>query len=249
MTVSPLIAAILTMVLSYLVGAIPFGWIIVKISTGRDLRSIESGRTGGTNAMRAAGFLAGAFTAIGDVLKGMSTMWLVAWLIPADLPGQVWFQVIAPLLAIMGHNYSIFMIETRSNGRLYLRGGAGGAPCFGGAMALWPWSGVDHPAGRGAGFCSRRLCLDHHPQHRRYGDGDFAYLAIVYRSPWQYILYGFASLIILLWALRPNLVRLAQGNDGWLACEPTCENENHPERKEGAWLSHGTCSAPLLLVR
>jgi glycerol-3-phosphate acyltransferase PlsY len=213
MTVSPLIAAILTMVLSYLVGAIPFGWIIVKISTGRDIRSIESGRTGGTNAMRAAGFLAGAFTAIGDVLKGMSTMWLVAWLIPADVPGRVWFQVIAPLLAIMGHNYSIFMIETRSNGRLYLRGGAGGAPCFGGAMSLWPWSGaiilpvaalvfvlIGYASITTLSIAVTAMVI-------------FAYLAVFYQTPWQYILYGAASLVILLWALRPNLVRLAQGNE------------------------------------
>jgi acyl phosphate:glycerol-3-phosphate acyltransferase len=213
MTVSPLIAAILTMLLSYLVGAIPFGWIIVKISTGRDIRSIESGRTGGTNAMRAAGFFAGAFTAIGDVLKGLSTMWLVAWLIPADAPGRVWFQVIAPLLAIMGHNYSIFMIETRSDGRLHLRGGAGGAPCFGGAMSLWPWCGaiilpvaalvfvlVGYASITTLSIAVTAMVI-------------FAYLAIVYHTPWQFILYGVVSLIILLWALRPNLVRLAQGNE------------------------------------
>ena len=44
---------------SYLIGSIPFGWIIVKIATGRDIRGIESGRTGGTNVWRAAGLLAG----------------------------------------------------------------------------------------------------------------------------------------------------------------------------------------------
>jgi glycerol-3-phosphate acyltransferase PlsY len=213
MTVSPFIAAVLTLLLSYLVGAIPFGWIIVKISTGRDIRSIESGRTGGTNAMRAAGFLAGAFTAIGDVLKGLSTMWLVSWLIPADVPGRVWFQVIAPLMAIMGHNYSIFMIETRSNGRLYLRGGAGGAPCFGGAMSLWPWCGLIILPVSALVFILIGYASVTTLSIAVTATIIFAYLAIVYQAPWQYILYGIASLIILLWALRPNLVRLAQGNE------------------------------------
>lgn len=213
MTVSPLLAAIITLLLSYLLGAIPFGWIIVKISTGRDIRSIESGRTGGTNAMRAAGFLAGAFTAIGDMTKGLATMWLVAWLIPVDTPGRVWFQVIAPLLTIMGHNYSIFLIETRSDGRLHLRGGAGGAPCLGGAMALWPWSGaiilpvavlvfvlVGYASMTTLSIAFTAMAI-------------FAYLAIVYQTPWQFVLYGLASLLILMWALRPNLARLARGNE------------------------------------
>ena len=42
--------------LAYLIGSIPFGLIIVKLTTGKDIRSVASGRTGGTNAMRAAGF-------------------------------------------------------------------------------------------------------------------------------------------------------------------------------------------------
>ena len=213
MSVSPIVAGIVTLVLSYLLGAIPFGWIIVKISTGRDIRSIESGRTGGTNAMRAAGFLAGAFTAIGDVSKGLATMWLVAWLIPAGDPGRVWFQVAAPLMAIMGHNYSIFLLEKRSDGKLHLRGGAGGAPCFGGAMALWPWSGaIILPVAALVfvlvGFASLTTLSIAVTAMVIY-----AYLAIVYGAPWQYILYGAASLLILLWALRPNLARLANGTE------------------------------------
>jgi acyl phosphate:glycerol-3-phosphate acyltransferase len=213
MTVSPGLAVFITLVFSYLIGAIPVGWIVVKISTGRDIRSIESGRTGGTNAMRAAGFLAGVFTALGDVLKGLSTMWLVAWLTPPDLSWKIWVQIAAPLLVIMGHNYSIFLIETRSDGRLQLRGGAGGAPCFGGAMALWPWIAViifpvvvlvfvfvGYASITTLSIAITAMVV-------------FAYLAAVYQSPWQYVLYGFFSLIILIWALRPNLVRLVQGNE------------------------------------
>lgn len=213
MTLSPIVAALLTVILSYLVGAIPFGWIIVKISTGRDIRTIESGRSGGTNAMRAAGFLAGLFTAVGDTLKGLSTLWLVAWLLPVDSSLRVWIQVIAPLAAIMGHNYSIFLIETRSDGRLHLRGGAGGAPCFGGSMALWPWSGLFIlPVGilvfifvGYASITTLSIAVT--------SIAIFAYLAVVYNSPWQFILYGVASLFILGWALRPNLARIANGTE------------------------------------
>ena len=44
---------------SYLLGSIPFGLILVRLKTGQDIRGIQSGRTGGTNAMRAAGFWVG----------------------------------------------------------------------------------------------------------------------------------------------------------------------------------------------
>ncbi len=59
MTVLKIITII---VLSYLVGSIPYGLIFVKILKGHDIRKIESGRTGGTNAGRAAGTGAGVLT-------------------------------------------------------------------------------------------------------------------------------------------------------------------------------------------
>ena len=201
------------LILSYLVGSIPFGWIIVKLTTGRDIRFIESGRTGGTNVMRAAGFLAGLLTAIADIMKGLSTSWIVAWLMPIDSPLKVWVQVAAPLMAIMGHNYSIYLLERRSDGTLKLRGGAGGATCFGGAIGLWAYSGaiilpvallVFFLIGY-ASVTTLSIALT--------ATAIFTYLAIFEGYPWQYILYGVGSLIILIWALRPNLERLAKGTE------------------------------------
>ena len=209
----PVLLIIAALALSYLVGSIPFGWIVVMIFTGRDVRKIESGRTGGTNVMRAAGLLAGALTAIADVSKGFSTSLIVAWLIPPDSPWKVWLQVAAPLAAILGHNYSIYMIERRADGKLSLRGGAGGATCFGGAMGLWPWSGfIILPVGilvfLLVGYASMTtlsialsalaVCI---------------YLAIARGYPWEFVLYGVASFFIVGWALRPNLIRLANGTE------------------------------------
>ncbi len=205
------IAAVL--VLSYLIGSIPFGWIIVKLFTGRDVRSIESGRTGGTNVMRAAGTAAGVLTALGDVFKGYITLWVVAWIIPPDSPWKVWLQVAAPLLAILGHNYSIYLLERRADGRLKLRGGAGGAPCFGGALGLWLPAGlIILPVGLlvflligYASLTTISIALS--------SIAIFTYLALFEGFPWQYILYGVAGLLALLWALRPNLARLASGTE------------------------------------
>ena len=107
------------LLLSYLAGSIPFGWIIVKIATGKDVTQVESGRTGGTNAMRAAGLLAGLLTGFFDVMKGVSTAWIVSWLVPV-FP---WIMVAAGLMAVMGHNHSIFLVERYPvTNRIRLRG-------------------------------------------------------------------------------------------------------------------------------
>jgi glycerol-3-phosphate acyltransferase PlsY len=203
----------LVIVLSYLIGSIPFGWIVVWLFARKDVRQVASGRTGGTNAMRAAGFGAGLLTAILDILKGASTVWLARAV--TDNP---WIHILAPLAAILGHNYSIFLLERTEKGRIRLRGGAGGAPCAGGAFGLWPWSlAIIIPLGFviffGVGYASvttMSVAL-------------IALLIFLVRAwlglaPWQYVLYGLLAEGLLLWALRPNLQALREGRErfhGW----------------------------------
>ena len=213
MTVDLVLRILAAIMLSYLVGAIPVGWIIVMVVTGRDVRTIESGRTGGTNVMRAAGTIAGVLTAIGDGAKGLAASFIVAWLIPGDVSFKAWLQVAAPVAAILGHNYSIYLIERRADGKLWLRGGAGGATCFGGALGLWPWSGaimmpVVILTFLLVGFASittLSIAVS--------ATAIFAYLAIAKGYPWEYVTYGIASILIVGWALRPNLARLAKGTE------------------------------------
>jgi glycerol-3-phosphate acyltransferase PlsY len=202
--------SILAIALSYLVGSIPFGLIVVKIFTGRDIRFIGSGRIGGTNVMRAAGLLAGAFTASMDILKGYASKWFVDWLFP-DAPPIV--RVIAAAFAIWGSIHSIFLIERKENGRLHLRGGAGGATTGGAAMALFaPIWQILIPVGVLVfvfiGYASvttisialASLVI-------------FTIRAIQGASPREYILFGVIALIEVLYALRPNLIRLREGTE------------------------------------
>lgn len=207
------LSALVVVILAYLIGSIPVGLVIVKIATGRDIRKIESGRTGGTNAMRAAGLWAGILTAVGDVLKGYLSFWLVNWFMPADHPWTVWVRVLAPIAAIIGHNYSILLMERNAEGRLRLRGGAGGATCFGGSLSLWPPIGlIILPVGLVmffiVGYASVTTISVAVTSILVFG-----YLAVTQGSPWQYVLYGIVSLALLLWALRPNLARLAKGTE------------------------------------
>jgi acyl phosphate:glycerol-3-phosphate acyltransferase len=204
------------LVLSYLVGSIPFGLLVVKLSTGKDIRQVESGRTGGTNAARAAGLGAGIITAVLDFLKAALTVWIARTLVP----GNIWIQVLAPVAAVVGHNYSIFLIERGSDRRLRLRGGAGGAPTVGGAFGLsWVSILIILPLAMavlfGIGFASLATM-----SVAFFATVIFTFGALAGISPWQYVLYGVITELILIVALRPNIRRLLNGTErriGWRA--------------------------------
>lgn len=214
---------------SYIIGSVPSGLLIVKLSTGKDIRTVASGRTGGTNAMRAAGFWAGLFTAIFDILKGAAAVWLAR----AILPDSNWVHVFAPIFAILGHNYSIFLPEFDENKRFKgLRGGAGGAPSVGGAFGLWPWSlAIILPVGVIVFFTLGYASVT---------TMSVALIAIivfavraVHGFPWVDALYGVLAEILLVWALRPNIKSLLAGNErvihfslhGWLKARREAEDK------------------------
>jgi glycerol-3-phosphate acyltransferase PlsY len=197
------------LVLSYLIGSIPFGLILVRIKTGQDVRTVQSGRTGGTNAMRAAGLGVGVATALLDLFKGALCVWIAKWFVP-DL---VWIHALSPVLAILGHNYSIFLIQRAENGKIKIHGGAGGATCAGGSMGLWPpimliivpvalfilyFVGYASIATLSAPIITLLV---------------FALLAYLGELPWAYVIYGFFAGLLLAWSLRPNIRRLIDGNE------------------------------------
>lgn len=198
--------------LGYLLGSIPFGLLVVKLKTGKDIRTVESGRTGGTNAFRAAGFGAGLLTALLDIFKGTVATWIAL----AVHPDGHWVHILAPLAAILGHNYSIYLPEFDEKRRFVrLRGGAGGAPALGGAIGLW-WPSVLIILPLGAlvfftlGYASVTTL----------SVALFAILVFLIRfltgSPgasWTDIIYGVITLFLLAWALRPNIRKLLNGTE------------------------------------
>ena len=207
-------------VIGYILGSIPFGLLIVKLKTGKDIRKVESGRTGGTNAVRAAGLGAGLLTAILDILKGAGAVWIAQ----AISPGNHLIHVLAPLATILGHNHSIFLAERDENGTLRLRGGAGGAPAVGGAMGLWlPMFPIVVAAGAVVWFTIgiASLATMTIPIIVIIV---FAIRAALGQQDPVYIWYGVVAEILLLWALRPNIQKLLAGNErvikyslnGWL---------------------------------
>jgi len=220
------------LLLSYIIGSIPFGWLIVKMKTGKDIRVIESGRTGGTNALRAAGLGAGLLTAFMDILKGASAVWIAK----AILPEAHLLHVFAPIAAIIGHNYSLFVPERNEQGRIVrLKGGAGGAPALGGAFGLWgPSIFIILPLGVIIFFTLGIASIT---------TMSVAFSAIIIfvvrawlgLSLWVDVLYGVLAEILLLWALRPNIKKLLSGEErivrqslhGWIRAKRESQQPNH----------------------
>lgn len=204
-----IVLALVILIGSYLVGSIPFGLIYVRLKTGKDVRQVESGRTGGTNAMRAAGFWAGAATAVSDFLKASGAAWVARWL----LPEASWLHILAPIAVVIGHNYSIYLAERDEKGRLRLRGGAGGASAAGGAFGLWaPILLFILPIG------IILLFVVGYASVATLSVGLVAILVFAYRawigaSPWEYVMYGVLVELLLIWALRPNIKRLIAGTE------------------------------------
>lgn len=213
--------AIGVVLVAYLFGSVPFGLMVVKLKTGKDIRKVESGRTGGTNAMRAAGLGAGLATALLDILKGAASVWMAQALIP----GIHLVHVLAPIAAIIGHNHSIFLPEFDENRKFVrLRGGAGGAPALGGAIGLWPPSIlVVLPLGA-LTFFSIGIASVTTMSVAFFVTIAFAIRAALGLMPWFDVIYGVVAGILLIWALRPNIKKLLAGEErvvksslhGWL---------------------------------
>ena len=219
--------------LGYVMGSIPSGMIMVRLTTGRDIRRVGSGRTGGTNAMRAGGYLAGAATGILDVLKSYLAIEICRWI----LPGYFWLEVLVGLAAVLGHNYSLFSIdwkETRFGKIPIFHGGAGGAPTLGAATAFWfPSLFIILPIGLLVfiviGYASVTTLV-----------GGLAVIVIFsiraalgYSSKW-YAVFGIITMGLLVWSLRPNIDRLLHGTErvvglrAWLKKEPRPAGEAVP---------------------
>src|SRR3989304_6445399 len=120
---------------SYLMGAIPTGWLVTKLRRGVDIRDYGSGATGGTNVLRVMGFRGFLIVAVADILKAyipvLSTYYIFEPFEGVNTAHNL--QAVAGVAAIVGHDWPIYIG--------FRGGGGGGAPPGGGARpALFPLS-------------------------------------------------------------------------------------------------------------
>src|SRR5438270_9463492 len=100
-----MISAFAALAAAYLLGAIPFGYLLVKWKTGSDVRAAGSGNIGATNVLRTTGRGAGVATLLLDIAKGYLAVWLAGYL----TGNNVWWTSAATLAVMAGHAFPVFL--------------------------------------------------------------------------------------------------------------------------------------------
>ncbi len=114
------------LVAAYLLGAIPFSFVVARLWGVRDVREVGSGNVGATNVMRNAGKVPGAIAFVLDSGKGALAAWLAL-----QAGGPDWLPPACAAAAVAGHLYPVF---------LGFRGGKGVATGAGAFLPLAPWA-------------------------------------------------------------------------------------------------------------
>ena len=130
-----LVAGILIVAISYLLGSIPTGYLLVRLFRHEDIRSVGSGNIGATNVLRSGGKGLGAATFLLDVLKGAAPVLIAAWIAP-QFAGAVPprdLEALAAVVAVLGHMFPVW---------LHFRGGKGVATGFGVFLVAAPWAAL-----------------------------------------------------------------------------------------------------------
>lgn len=193
---------LLVFLASYLLGSIPFGYIIAKKFKGVDIRNHGSGNTGATNVFRVLGSKAGLATAIGDVGKGIVAIIIARVLINQTTWGMTeeTVNLITAILVIGGHNWPVF---------LKFNGGKGVATTAGVFLALFPylfpilvlvWLPIV--------FLTKYVSLA-----SMAAGIAIPILMILFNEPLPYLFFGIIAAIFVLYRHRSNIKRLLKGEE------------------------------------
>ena len=105
MTLSPTSALIDSAIVAYLIGGLPFGYWFVRLSFGKDIRTMGSGNIGATNVHRSAGGKAGVIVLLLDILKGVLAVWLATLIAHQDVRAMA----VSAVCVMLGHCYPVFL--------------------------------------------------------------------------------------------------------------------------------------------
>ena len=115
---------IIAIVIGYLLGSIPFAYIVGRLKKGVDIRQVGGGNTGALNTIREIGVTVGFAVLIADIAKGLLAVFIARWLGLS----LIWTFIVG-FAAVAGHNWPVF---------LGFRGGKGAATVIGVLLALVP---------------------------------------------------------------------------------------------------------------
>ena len=198
---------LIVVIVAYLIGSIPFGYLIVRHKVGADIRESGSGGTGATNVSRRAGKAAGVFTLVLDALKGVLAI-IVAQLIIGESGSTIdWLTAAAAIAVIAGHIFPVW---------LRFRGGKGVATGVGVFLMLAPV----------ATFCAAIIFVVVVTITKYVSLGSmvaaaiiplFVWMDMVFIKPitdlWPLLTAAVVGAMLIIFAHRGNIRRLAEGTE------------------------------------
>ncbi|MCF4969242.1 glycerol-3-phosphate 1-O-acyltransferase PlsY [Nostoc sp. CMAA1605] len=213
-------------IIAYLLGSFPTGYIAVKQLKGIDIREVGSGSTGATNVLRTLGKGAGAFVLLVDCLKGVLAIALVYYLfsfasnqnlIPTTVDvtlWQPWLVTIVGLAAILGHSKSIFLGFT---------GGKSVATSLGILLAMsWQVGLATLGVFAVVVAISRIVSLSSIS-----GAIAVSIVMVIFHQPLPYILFGVAGGFYVVFRHRTNIERLLAGTEPKIGQKLITETETN----------------------
>jgi acyl phosphate:glycerol-3-phosphate acyltransferase len=184
---------ILLLAASYLLGSIPFSYLVARGFGVGDVRRVGSGNVGATNVMRSAGKTAGILAFLLDAAKGAAATFLASRLDPGDLTPSL-----AAIAAVLGHVFPVW---------LRFRGGKGVAT---GAGAFFPLSPL--AAGLSMVVFAATLAVSRFVSVASVvAAASLPVLAAAFGAPLAVWLSAASCVGVIVWKHRPNLERLAAG--------------------------------------
>jgi glycerol-3-phosphate acyltransferase PlsY len=188
---------LLVLVVAYLVGGIPFGYLLVKLKTGEDVRSKGSGNIGATNVLRTTGRGIAVLTLLLDIGKGFFAVWFAA-----RLTGNSPEWTSAAALAVMaGHAYPVFLkfqggkaVASFIGAFLYLTPVPLGATLVLFVIVVWATRQISTGSVVAAGSLPLAVWMIEHP-------------------PGVVLVASIAAAVFIIYRHRANIVRIRAGNE------------------------------------
>ena len=185
--------------LAYLLGSVSWGYILLQLKMGVDVREYGSGRTGMSNVLRTGGVKSAAVVLTLDIAKGVVAVVIARTVIATD--GA---EVAAALIVLVGHNWPVF---------LRFKGGRGILTALGGLALMVPVAAIVATA--------TFLAITALSRYISLGSvvgvviGALAIMALALSgvNSATYMVYGFTACAMILWQHRDNIQRIRDGNE------------------------------------